>query len=224
MKRSVKTRAYDSQSRKSGALKTRRAILVAARDVFLEAGYAAATMAAVAEGAGVALDTIYATVGRKAELFRLLVETAISGKDEPVSALERDYVHAIQATQTAAGKLRVYARAVRAIQGRLAPFFLILREAEGSDVGLTALWREISERRARNMRLFATELQATGEMRAGLDANAIADIIWSMNSSEYYDLLVRQRNWSAQRFERWLVEAWCRTLLRGSPCDASERA
>jgi hypothetical protein len=71
----------------------------------------------------IALDTVYATVGKKPTLFRLLVEAVISGHNEAVPAEERDYVHAIRAEPDAARKLQIYAAAARSIQPRLAPFF-----------------------------------------------------------------------------------------------------
>ena len=86
MAKTAKKRAYDSSSRKEAARLTHQGILDAARDVFLDQGYAAATMPAIAQAAGVALDTVYAAVGKKPALFRLLVETAISGKDGAVPA------------------------------------------------------------------------------------------------------------------------------------------
>ena len=87
----VKARPYHAPRRQAQARRTRRAILdAAASQLFVERGYAATTMSAVAEAAGVALDTVYAAVGPKPVLFRLLVETAISGTEEPVPALERD--------------------------------------------------------------------------------------------------------------------------------------
>ena len=65
------------------------------------------------------------------------------------------------------------------------------------------------------MRLLVENLAATGRLRAGLTADVAADIIWSMDSPEFYLLLVEQRGWSLESFERWLAEAWSRLLLHG---------
>src|SRR6185295_13810627 len=105
---------------------TRHSIIDAARRLFLEKGYAATTMPAIAQAAGIALDTVYATVGKKPTLFRLLIEMAISGSDRAVPAEERDYVRAIREERDAARKLRLYAGAVSRIQSRLAPLFRVL--------------------------------------------------------------------------------------------------
>lgn len=210
----VKRRAYDATRRRQAAEATRRSILEAARGLFLERGYAAATMPAIARAAGVALDTVYAAVGRKPALFRLLVELAISGAQDPVPAEERDYVRAIRAEPDAGRKLEIYAAALRPIHRRLAPLFLVLQAAAPQDEGLRALWREISERRAANMRLLARDLEAAGGLREDLSVEDVADTIWALNSPEIYLLLVEQRGWAAERFQRWLVDAWKRLLLR----------
>jgi AcrR family transcriptional regulator len=207
-------REYDSSARRVAAQETRQSILDAARKVFLERGYAAATMPAIAKDAGIALDTVYATVGKKAALFRLLVEMAISGSDRAVPPEERDYVRSIRAEPDAAKKLRIYAAALRSIQSRLAPLFRVLQGAAPLDPELDALWQGISSRRSQNMRLLAKDLAATGDLRPELSIDKAADIIWSMNSPEFYLLLVEQRGWPAKDFEEWLGDSWIRLLLK----------
>ena len=206
-------RNYDSTSRRAAAESTRQAILEAARNLFSKIGYTATTMPAIAHAAGVAMDTVYATVGKKPALFRLLIEMAISGTDKEVPAEERDYVHAIRAEASAARKLQIYAAAVSDIQVRLAPLFRVLQSAAPLDSSLNALWKSIGKRRAKNMRLFAADLASTGELRKGLAISQAADIIWSLNSSEFYLLLVEQRGWSREDLENWLGDALRRLLL-----------
>ena len=214
MTQPVKPRSYHAPRRQEQALRTRRAILAAAGRLFIERGYAATTMTAVAEAAGVALDTVYAAVGTKPVLFRLLVETAISGTDEAVPALERDYVRVIRTEPDPARKLALYAQAVGRIHQRLAPLFQVLHQAAAADAELGALWQEISDRRAANMGLLAGELAATGALRPELTVEQAADVLWSMNSPEFYLLLVGQRGWDPDRFQQWLAHAWQRLLLR----------
>jgi AcrR family transcriptional regulator len=209
-------RTYDSTSRREGAEATRQAILGAAKGIFLERGYAGTTMPAIAQSAGIALDTVYASVGKKPALFALLVETAISGADVAIPGAERDYVRAIRAEPSAPRKLAIYAAALRRIQERLAPLFRVLQEAAPLDSALGEMWKGIAERRAKNMKLLAQELAATGQLRRGLSVEMAADILWSMNSPEYYLLLVEQRGWKPEALEQWLSEAWCKLLLEKS--------
>lgn len=212
MRKSAK-RKYNSTSRSEAAKTTRELIINSARTIFLEKGYAATTMPAIAMGAGTALDTVYATVGKKPVLFRLLIEMAISGSDRALPAEERDYVRAIRAETDAARKLWLYAAALARIQPRLAPLIRVLQGAASLDSELEALWRTISQRRADNMRLLAKDLAATGRLRSGLSESKAADIIWTMNSPEFYLLLVGQRGWFLKEYERWLGDAWIQLLL-----------
>ena len=209
----VKPRRYRSSLREEQARRTRQAILSAARQVFAEHGYAATTIAQIAATAGVAVDTVYASVGTKPVLMRLLIETAISGIDQAVPAEQRDYVQQVKAAVTAQDKIRIYAAAVTDINRRMAPLHLVLRGAAATAPELAEIRDEISARRAANMRLFARDLAATGELRPDLDVDEIADVVWSMNSAEYFTLLVRERGWDPDKFAAWLAEAWSRLFL-----------
>ena len=204
-------RRYDATRRRQAAARTRAAILDAARVLFAERGYAATPMTAIADRAGVALDTVYASVGRKPELARLLIETAISGTDQATAAEQRDYVRAIRAAPDAGTKITLYAAAVAAIAPRLAPVLGIIQQAARDEPGLAALWAEIAERRAANMRLFVADLAAVAPLR--LDPDQAADIVWATNAAEMYQLLVGQRGWSPQRYESFLADTWRRLLL-----------
>lgn len=207
----VKRRHYDASRRRLTAEQTRRRILDAATRLFLECGYTATSMATVAGEARVNLDTVYASIGTKPALFRLLIETAISGKDNPVQALEREYVLAIDAEPDAGRKLELYAHASRLIQERLAPLFLVLQAAAPTDAELASVWADIAQRRARNMGLFAQALAETGALAVSLDE--AADVIWATASSELFVLFVHERGWTAEHFETWLAACWKRLLL-----------
>ena len=204
-------RRYDATRRREAAVHTRTAILDAARDLFTECGYSATPMTAIADRAGVALDTVYAAVGRKPEVARLLIETAISGSDQAVPAEQRDYVQAIRAAPDAQTKIALYAAAITAIAPRMALVLGIIQEAGPTEPELAALWAEIAERRAANMRLFVADLAAVAPLR--LDSDQAADIVWATNAAEMYKLLVGQRGWSPQRYQRFLSDAWERLLL-----------
>lgn len=220
MIKSVKPRPYHAPRRQEAAAHNRRAIIDAATRLFAERGYSAVTMAMIATAADVATDTVYAAVGPKPVLFRLLIERAISGEDWPVTAEERDYVQSIRAEPDAARKLVIYASATRRIQERLAPLFQALQSAASAEPELAALWTEIAERRAGNMRLLAGELAETGMLREGMLVAEAADVIWATNAAEFYVLLVQQRGWKVEHYERWLADAWQRLLLRSN--DRSE--
>ncbi len=212
----VKGRVYDNAARQTQSAETRQRVLNAAHQLIVERGYRKTTVADIALEAGVHIDTVYALVGRKPVLLRELIEQAVSGTDRAVTPEERNYVKAILAEPDPARKLAIYARAVRHIQTRMAPLFLALRDASATEPEAGVVWREISDRRAKNMRDLVRNLKAADGLRDDLSIDEAADTIWATNSSELYVLLTVERGWSADRYERWLADTWCRLLLRNT--------
>jgi len=212
----VKGRVYDNAARQTQSAETRQRVLNAAHQLIAARGYRKTTVADIALGAGVHIDTVYALVGRKPVLLRELIEQAVSGTDRAVTPEERNYVKAILAEPDPARKLAIYARAVRHIQARMAPLFLALRDASATEPEAGVVWREISDRRAKNMSDLVRNLKAADGLRDDLSIDEAADTIWATNSSELYVLLTVERGWSADRYERWLADTWCRLLLRNT--------
>jgi AcrR family transcriptional regulator len=208
----VKTRRYRSPQRRERAAATRLSVLAAARDLLQDKGYAGTTVADVARLAGVSVDTVYASVGRKPELVLAVIDMVLGGADQPVPADQRDYVQAIRSEPTARGKIEVYAGALARLIPRTAPLQEALRKAGDTDAACAATWRRLVSRRAANMLLFAAELRSTGDLRGDLSDQEVADIVWSTNAAEYW-LLLDQRGWTPARYEALLVDVWSRTLL-----------
>ena len=82
-------RRYVSEVRDEQARRTRRAIVTAARELFLGQGYAATTIDAIAAAAHVSRRTVFNAVGGKTVLLKLALEWAIVGDDEPVPLADR---------------------------------------------------------------------------------------------------------------------------------------
>lgn len=207
------TRTYRSPLRTSRAAETRAAIVTAARHLLITEGLANTTVRKIADRAGVNIDTVYRSVGTKPAVIRAVIESALSGLPGEVPADQRDYVRRIGDAATAREKLELYAAAITEIQQRLAPIYTALADAARTDEQSSALWEEISRRRAANMRRFAADLRGTGQMRADIDDDTAADLIWSMNGTEYWVLLVEHRGWPPEKFRERLADTWCRLLL-----------
>ena len=206
-------RRYDVTRRRAAALETRRAIANAARELFLERGYTATTVAAIASAAGVSHETVYATLGPKPAVFRHLIETALSGADEPIPPLERDYARQVLAERDPGQLIDIYARAMRLTQERLAVLFDVLGHAATTSPELAAYLSELIERRAHYTRMIAEHLAEIGGLREDTTVQTAADVLFALNSSEFFLLLARDRDWQSEQFERWLADAWKRLLL-----------
>ena len=114
---------------------------------------------------------------------------ALAGGPEPVPAEQRDYVRAVRETPTARGKIETYAAALGRVLPTTTPLMNALREAGTTEPQCRDVWQAISDRRAANMLMFAADLRATGELRDDLTDRQVADLVWSMNSAEYFGLL-----------------------------------
>ena len=217
MEQPVKRRPYAGERRRQQAARRRRSVLEAALERFTTDGYPGTSMAQVATDAGVAVDTIYATIGRKPQLLLavhdlLLGEGATDESGVPVPALQRRYVEEVRAAPTAEEKIARYAGALGRLLPRTAPLLDALRVAGESDRDCRQVWESVEDRRAANMRLFASDLRATGELRDELPDEDVADLVWSMNSASYFLSLTR-RGWTPERYVGLVRDVWIRTLL-----------
>jgi AcrR family transcriptional regulator len=207
-----KTRRYDATTRRAAADRTRRRVLSAAHHLFTTQGYAETSLAQIARRARVSVDTVYASVGRKPQLLVAVHDMTLAGGPEPVPAEERDYVRAIRETATARGKIETYAAALGRLLPTTTPLMNALREAGTTEPQCHEVWQAISDRRAANMLRFAADLRATGELRDDLTDRQVADLIWSMNSAEYFGLLAA-RGLTPRQYAEQVADVWCRTLL-----------
>ena len=206
-------RPYNNTGRQAQSDLTRHQILDAARTLLVANGYRATRVTQIAQEAGVHVDTVYALVGRKPEILRELIELAISGTDQPLAPEERDYVRRMQAEPNPARQLEIYAAAIRAIQTRMAPLFLALRDAASTEPEAKEVWEQIGHRRATNMRRLVAAL-GDGALRPGLSVDAAADVVWATASSELFVLLTDERGWTLDRYEQFLTDTWHRLLLK----------
>ncbi len=207
-----KTRSYRSPVRAAQAAQTRRAILLAAKELFTAKGYGC-TVAEVAERAGVSVDTVYTSAGRKPALVLMVIDMVLGEADEPIPAEQRAYVQKMRAAPTSVAKLELYADALASLLPTVAPLQEALREAGRADAECARTWQHLVDRRAGRMLALAAELRATGELREDLTDAQVADILWSMTSAEYY-LLLAQRQWTPQQYGRYVADAWTRVLLK----------
>lgn len=205
-------RSYRSERRSQQAAATRAAVLRAARDHFIAQGYAATGVADIAASAGVNVDSVYRTVGRKPQLMLAVIDMTLAGTDEPVVAEQRDYVQAVLAAEGAHAKLATYAEALGRVMPRVAPLFDSLAQAALTEPDCAALRDAIGDRRATNMRTLTADLRATGDLRADLDDEAVADLLWTTNAPEYYALAIT-RGWSPATYAARLADLWIRLLL-----------
>ena len=207
-------RRYDSPRRREQAEATRRDILAAAQRLFEAQGYAAATMAAIAAEAGVALKTVYVAFETKSGLLRALWHLLLRGDRDDVPVGEQPWFRAVVDEPDPERQLRMTARNSRAVKQRAGALMEILRSAAPTDPEIATLWDRIQTDFHANQRAIVESLHEKGALRPDLDVGGAADILWTLNHPNVWQLLVGERGWTAERFEDWLIDALCSQLLR----------
>lgn len=206
-----KSRSYDSSRRQEQARLAREAILEAARRRFLDDGYGATTIAAIAGDAGVSVDTIYKSFGGKPGLVRAIYERGLAGAG-PVHAESRS--DELQRREPDAREIiRGFGRFVTEIAPRGAPVMLLIRDAAATDPEMGALLTDIEAQRLARMRHNAENLIAAGHLRTDLTVDRAAEIMWFYTAAELYERLVLQRGWPVDEFGTFVADALTAALL-----------
>jgi AcrR family transcriptional regulator len=204
-------RRYDSSGRQAQARRNREAILDAAQRQFLDGGYAATTIAAIAAEAGVSVETIYKAFGGKPGLVRAIYDRGLAGQ-QPVPAFQR--ADAIRERQTdPRAIMRNWGTLTSEVSSIVSPIERLVRAAAASDPDMAALLKAHNDLREQRARHHARFLKQRGYLREGVSLAQATDILWTCTSDELYDLLVTQRGWSLPRFARFLGDYLIAALL-----------
>jgi AcrR family transcriptional regulator len=209
----VKNRPYDSSNRARQARETRRRIVEAAALLFVREGYAATSIRAIAEQAGVAVPTVYASLRSKANILRAVVELTVRGDDEAAPLASRVDWQDMERQRNPREQLGVFAHLHRQICDREAAVFAQLEAAAGGDPEATEILAEHDRRRYETQRQLARNLHRRKQLKPGLAAREAADVIWTLASERTYLALVRDRGWTADNYERWVAEQLVAALL-----------
>jgi AcrR family transcriptional regulator len=204
-------RSYDSSKRQAQARATRAGIRDAADRLFRERGYAATTMQAIADEAGVAVQTVYAAFGTKFAVLREALEVSIVGDDEPIPLLERPDIVAVHDEPDQRRRARTMGAQIAAIQQRAAPMSLVARDAAAADPEVAAFWNLGKEQRRIGMRSAAEALAGKDGLRVPIEE--AADILWVLFSPDVFMQFTRDKGWPVERYEQWIGDTLERTLL-----------
>ena len=206
-------RAYDSPRRREQAAATRRDILRAAQRQFEAEGFTATTMAAIAGGAGVATKTVYSAFETKGGVLRALWHLLLRGDEADVPVMDRTWYLEALHEPVARRQLELNARNARAVKTRIAAVLDVIRHAAPLDAEIAALWARIQSDFYDNQRAIVESLEAKGALRPDLDVARGSDILWTLNHPDVWQLLVAQRGWTPEQWERWFAATAREQLL-----------
>jgi len=222
-------RRYSSQVRDEQARRTRQAVVIAARELFLAQGYAATTIDAIAEAAHVSRRTVFNSAGGKSVLLKLAFDWAIVGDDEPVALADRPEVKAVRAEQDPCRALMGWAQLVSNVSARVAPISEVAAVAADSDPAAAELLASFDRSRMLGAAEFIEHLASLGDgLAPGVTQQQAADVCWALMDGHVYRRLVSDRGWTAAQFTQWLYQSVAAIVLppalRTAGLDGTARA
>ena len=182
---------------------TRAEVVAAARELFLARGYVGTSVAAIADQAGVAVQTIYNSIGNKAAVLSAVLDVAAAGPDapRPVADFLQD-----RADNTAdlAGLTQLLADWFTDVHERTVEVFELIRQTAAVYPEVAALERERADRRLANYRTAAESARARGGLNSGMTNAQAAAAIWALAHPQAYRSLVVDGGWDPLEYRAWL--------------------
>ncbi len=211
MARDVKKRSYTSAIRREQAARTRTLIVDAAADLFISEGYGRTTVRAIAERAGVAPDTVYATFGSKVRVLTAVVDARLAPSGAE-NVMDRPEALAVRDEPDPRLRLRRFARDIAAVSTRVRPIYEVLRTAAASEPDVREVFAEMEAHRLANMSRLAGWLAQGDALR--VDEGRAADVVWALASPDVARMLCDVRGWTEAEHAAWLESTLAAALLR----------
>lgn len=199
-----------SSTRRARAAVSRDAVVAAAGRLFVANGYVGTSVAAIASDAGVALQTVYNSVGSKADILSAVLDAHAQGPNAPSSVPE---FMAERTTKARNGLevVEILSDWFVEVHQRTAVVFGIIRQAAAVDPAAAVLERQRAERRRTNYLGAAKALRELGAIAAGREDEDIAAAIFTLGHPDIYRALVLEGGWTIAHYRVWL-----RDCLRGA--------
>jgi len=215
-----------SGTRKEKALATRRRILAAAYDLLCEQGYAATTMVAIAERAGVAEQTVYFTFRSKPAIVTEVIHASVAGFERWTPTLDADvrqdhlgalrraapWFQAFEAEADPRRAIDLYFEGAIEIFQRISPLLAALNGLGIPELSATLASSEA--RRAEAVGFVVAALRKKGRgLRRDLKPARARDIFLTLTSTAVYNELTMGRGWSPRQAVQWLADLLADQLL-----------
>jgi AcrR family transcriptional regulator len=202
-----------TRNRRDRALETRRKILRAASAEFCANGYFATPMTAIAERAGVAVQTVYFVFHTKAELLNAAFDVAVLGDGDPTPPEQSEWWRELTTAPDAHAALAAFVAGNAEILRRAAPLSEVVRAAAPSDPEAAHIHDHHERLRAEGYRRAIEHIAGRGALRPGVTAEQATDILLTLAGPATYLAFTRDREWSHPRFVAWAGAALAELLL-----------
>lgn len=191
-------------------MQTRATIVDAADRLFHDQGYVATTIAGIADAAGVAVQTVYNSVGGKAALLSAVLDRRAAGSEErPVEAF---LAERLAAAPDLATLLDVLADWFSDVQSRTTETHRLIAQAAAVDPEVARLEARRSMQRLERYGRLGALLRVHDGLRSGMTDAQAAATVWAIGSPAAYRALVIDAGWSLTEYRSWLRQALAAAL------------
>ncbi|MCU1344626.1 MAG: hypothetical protein JWL70_892 [Acidimicrobiia bacterium] len=205
-------RVYHSALRAEQADQTRRRLLDAAAACFAEHGYAGTTMKAIAERAGVSVETVQLN-GPKAALLLASYEQSFAGDEGQHSLLDRDVFRPVLAMTNPDDVINAIVDFMTSAHVRSGRVAAALDAAALSDPTVAVARAGLGERARADARAGVDRLAAADMIRSTRPRKELSEELWFLLRPSHYLMLVEEVGWSERRYKAWLRRSLHALLL-----------
>jgi AcrR family transcriptional regulator len=193
--------------REAKARAIRQRIIAAALDLFIDRGYPATSMDAIADRAGVSAHSLRFAFGTKRALLMEVLGVTMSHEDS-----EPGFARAV-AARDAAEQIQLQTAAAAVDYRRMAGELGVMRAAAAVDPEIAKLWRSYVDQRHRLHGRLAAALVTKAALRPDLTVEMAADISFALLSPEVYTTLVTEQGWRDDQWQEWIANTLIHQLL-----------
>lgn len=179
-------------------------MLDAAYELFSSDGYRLTTMDAIAQRAGVAVQTLYFAFHTKDELFQEVHERTVLG-DEGLPPPMQPWYRAAVAAEDVRDAVRQICYGVLSISRRVAPMIPAFHAVTGDPAG--EVWDRSQRLRHDGMVDLVAELIKKAPLRKTVTKNHAADVLYLLLGPDLYWTMVLGRGWSERQLASWTTRA-----------------
>lgn len=201
-------RTYNSESRKAQAKKTKDHILASAKKLFESKGFEMVTIEEIARHADVSSPTIYALFQSKSGILRAVMDNALSPEHHQALVTKGTKEKTVlKRIATAAIIARQLYDAETAQLGSLQNASILSPEFKKLEI-------EREQRRYERQRETFEAMAKEHKLAKGLNVSKARDILWAFTGRDLYRMLVLERGWSSDEYEKWLANLLADTLFQ----------
>lgn len=210
---SAARRRYDNSRRQAAARATRLKVIEAAKELFVDRGYPATKIEAIAEASDTPLPTLYRLFGSKRALLEAVMDTSFVGDDEPVAFVDRPEVQAALRSTDPDALVDAFAVICRDVHARAGAMYHVLTTAAAVDEEAGALLGEVRRQAHTGRSRIVAALRAMDALDPALTTREAEDIVYACLSFEVARILTVERAWSGAQYEAWVARS-LRVVLR----------